>query len=75
MSKQNVTDFPDRLISEKECAQMTGLCRTTRWEMEKQNNFPSKRRVGERKVMWLLSEVLCWMNSLEKTSNEAATNE
>lgn len=54
---------------------MTGLCRTTRWEMEKQNNFPLKRRVGERKVMWLLSEVLCWMNSLEKISNEETINE
>ncbi|WP_413522674.1 helix-turn-helix transcriptional regulator [Photobacterium phosphoreum] len=75
MSKQNAAYFPDRLISEKECAQMTGLCRTTRWEMEKQNNFPSKRRVGERKVMWLLSEVLCWMNSLEKFSNEETINE
>lgn len=75
MQNVKVTPILDRLISENECAQITGLCRTTRWTMERKNQFPVKRKIGTRKVVWLLSEVQNWMHSLESAHKGAERNE
>lgn len=56
----------ERVIREAECRQLTGLCRTTRYLMEKEGKFPSRRKLGGRSVGWLLSEVTAWQQNQPK---------
>ena len=58
----------DRTIREPECRQITGLCRTTRYMMEKEGTFPARRKLGGRAVGWLLSEVIAWQQSCNKAA-------
>lgn len=53
----------ERVIREAECRQLTGICRTTRYMMEKEGQFPARRKLGGRAVGWLLSEVSAWQKS------------
>lgn len=53
----------ERVIREAECRQLTGICRTTRYMMEKEGQFPARRKLGGRAVGWLLSEVAAWQQS------------
>ncbi|HBQ2476294.1 TPA: AlpA family phage regulatory protein [Klebsiella pneumoniae] len=56
----------ERVIREAECRQLTGICRTTRYLMEKDGKFPARRKLGGRAVGWLLSEVSAWQQSRSK---------
>jgi prophage regulatory protein len=56
-------DMSDRLLREPEVARITGLGRTTRWEMEKSGEFPARRRAAKNVSGWLESEVLDWIRS------------
>ena len=58
----------DRTIREPECRQLTGLCRTTRYMMEKEGKFPARRKLGGRAVGWLLSEVISWQQNCNKAA-------
>lgn len=58
----------ERVIREKECRSLTGICRTTRYMMEKDGKFPSRRKLGGRAVGWLLSEVSAWQQSRSKAA-------
>ncbi|MCS4327475.1 AlpA family phage regulatory protein [Klebsiella aerogenes] len=58
----------ERVIREDECRQLTGICRTTRYMMEKEGNFPARRKLGGRAVGWLLSEVSAWQQSRSKAA-------
>ena len=51
----------DRFVREPECQVITGLSRTTRWRLEKQNLFPKRRQISAGTVGWLESEVLAWL--------------
>ncbi len=63
----------DRTIREPECRQITGLCRTTRYLLEKEDKFPARRKLGGRAVGWILSEVLTWQQNQPKvTINKVA---
>ncbi|ECA0404535.1 AlpA family phage regulatory protein [Salmonella enterica subsp. enterica serovar Newport] len=62
----------DRTIREPECRQITGLCRTTRYMMEKEGKFPTRRKLGGRAVGWLLSEVTAWQHSRSKQTPKQA---
>ncbi|HAT3921103.1 TPA: AlpA family phage regulatory protein [Kluyvera ascorbata] len=53
----------ERVIREAECRQLTGICRTSRYMMEKEGLFPARRKLGGRAVGWLLSEVSEWQKS------------
>ena len=53
----------DRVIREAECATLTELGRTTRWEMERRGEFPRRRLIGKNAVGWLESELLDWLRS------------
>lgn len=35
----------ERVIREAECRQLTGICRTTRYMMEKEGQFPARRKL------------------------------
>ncbi|HFE3492676.1 AlpA family phage regulatory protein [Enterobacter kobei] len=58
----------ERVIREPECKQLTGICRTTRYMMEKEGLFPARRKLGGRAVGWLLSEVTAWQQSRSKAA-------
>ncbi|MCU6216488.1 helix-turn-helix transcriptional regulator [Enterobacter bugandensis] len=70
-NNERSSNFPDRIIRETECRHLTGLCRTTRYVMEKKGTFPARRQLGGRSVGWRLSEVQSWIaNQLTiQTSN------
>ena len=53
----------DRFVREAECREITGLGRTTRWEMERAGKFPPRRRLSHNSVGWLASELKRWMRS------------
>lgn len=56
----------ERVIREAECRQLTGICRTTRYTMEKEGKFPARRKLGGRSVGWLLSEITAWQQEQPK---------
>ncbi len=53
----------NRVIREEECRRITGLSRTTRWEMERDGTFPQRRRLSPNAVGWLWSDVKRWILS------------
>lgn len=58
----------ERVIREAECRQLTGICRTTRYMMEKEGKFPPRRKLGGRSIGWLLSEIKVWQQSQPKAA-------
>ncbi|HFW3713488.1 TPA: helix-turn-helix transcriptional regulator [Salmonella enterica subsp. enterica serovar 6,7:y:-] len=60
----------DRVVREKECRELTGLCRATRFLWEKEGKFPARRNLGGRSIGWLLSEIQEWQNSQTKRDIE-----
>lgn len=62
----------ERVIREAECRQLTGICRTTRYMMEKEGVFPARRKLGGRSVGWMLSEILEWQRQQPKVISEKA---
>jgi prophage regulatory protein len=58
----------DRTLREPQVHAMTGLGRTTRWEMERRGEFPCRRRIVGPAVGWLESEVLEWLRSRQASS-------
>lgn len=61
----NITRY-DRVVREAECRQLTGLCRTTRYLMEKDGTFPARRKLGARSIGWMLSEINEWQQRQPK---------
>ena len=53
----------DRFIGEVECLKITDLSRTTRWRLERQNEFPKRRRISPNRSAWLLSEIRAWLKA------------
>lgn len=56
----------DRIVREAERKRLTGLSRTTRWELERRGQFPQRRRLGVNSVGWLESELREWMVTRER---------
>ncbi len=52
---------PDRFIRERECRELSGLSRTTRWRLERAGQFPRRRQLSPNACGWILSEVVQWM--------------
>ncbi|KFC91061.1 MULTISPECIES: helix-turn-helix transcriptional regulator [Hafnia] len=65
--------YQDRAIRESECRQLTGLARTTRYQLEKAGKFPQRRKLGGRSIGWMLSEVQYWIANQPKVSRNTAT--
>ncbi|NUH56252.1 AlpA family phage regulatory protein [Citrobacter portucalensis] len=73
MNQYKQSQLPaDRVIREDECRKLTGVSRTTRYELEKKGCFPSRRNLGGRSVGWLLSEVMEWMQSRDRVNSGKA---
>ena len=56
----------DRIVRENERRHITGLSRTSAWRMERQGQFPRRRRVSNGTVGWLLSELLEFVASRQR---------
>lgn len=65
-------DQSDRIIREDECRRLTGICRTTRYLMERKGDFPARRQLGGRSVGWWLSEVNGWLSNQPKAQLKSA---
>ena len=53
----------ERILRGGEVDRMTGLSRTSRYELEKAGKFPKRRRISERASGYLASEVDEWIRS------------
>lgn len=52
----------------------TGLSESQILRMEQDGDFPPRRRIGERAVAWLASEVIQWMRGRPLAQDVAAAN-
>lgn len=68
----NQVNFTDRTIREPECRQITGLCRTTRYLMEREGKFPARRKLGGRAIGWMLSEIQVWQQNQPRVTTDKA---
>ena len=50
----------NRFLREPECRNVTGLSRSQRWRLEKEDRFPSRVQLSERAFGWVEDEVLAW---------------
>ncbi|MCG6238937.1 AlpA family transcriptional regulator [Vibrio diabolicus] len=55
----------ERLCREKERRQITSLSRTQAWVLEREGQFPKRKKIGRTNV-WLLSELLLWAHQLNE---------
>lgn len=53
----------DRIVRENECREITGLGRTTRWELERAGRFPARRCLSRNAIGWFESEIASWLVS------------
>jgi prophage regulatory protein len=57
------------IIREPECQIMTGLSKTTRWRMIRLGKFPASRKISNRCVGWIRTEVQDWLRSRPKVGS------
>lgn len=55
----------DRLIREQERLRLTSISRSQAWVLEQKGLFPKRRKLGNRSVAWVLSEIMAWIESRE----------
>ena len=53
----------DRMLNIKQVTDISGLSRTTLWRLEKSGDFPRRRQLSPRRVGWVESEVLIWLEA------------
>jgi len=58
----------ERIILEAERKRMTGISRTTAWRMEKNGQYPKRRKVSDGLVGWLESELDEWIANRQLVS-------
>lgn len=56
----------DAILREADVRRRTGLCRTSRYQLERAGLFPRRRRLTNRAVGWLASEVNDWIARREE---------
>jgi prophage regulatory protein len=53
----------DRIVRERERREITGICRTTAYELEKKGQHPWRVGLTGGRVGWRLSELEAWIKS------------
>jgi prophage regulatory protein len=53
----------DRIARERERREISGLCRTTAYELEKRGLFPRRVELTGGRVGWRVSELDAWVKS------------
>ncbi len=60
----------ERLLNERQVAELVGVSRSTLRRMVLANEFPRPIRIGKRAIRWRKSEVLEWMDSRPRATEE-----
>lgn len=55
-------DF-EQLMRDKEVVQVTGIGRTTRYELIAAGNFPPPIRLSPKRIAWRRSDIVNWLQS------------
>lgn len=63
----------EQIVREAECKKLTGLCRTTRYLMEKEGKFPARVKITARAVGWKLSDIQAWIKETKCAAGELAS--
>jgi prophage regulatory protein len=63
----------ERFLKLQEVKSMVGLGQTSIYRMMNEDRFPAARRVGDKAVRWLASEVEAWMRVRQRGVNPAHT--
>lgn len=50
-----------KIIREKECKELTGLSRMTRWRLIKEGKFPKPFKLDKKSNCWNEIDVINWM--------------
>jgi prophage regulatory protein len=53
----------DRFVREPERREITGLARSTWFELERQGRVPKRHQLSQSAVGWKLSDLLAWVES------------
>ncbi|WP_158742782.1 AlpA family phage regulatory protein [Acidisphaera sp. L21] len=56
-----------------EVVRRTGFCRSSIERLVRTSDFPAPRKIGERAVAWLESEVTAWMQSRPQVGYKVGT--
>jgi prophage regulatory protein len=59
----------DKYIRREAVEKIVSLSGPTIYRLEKEGNFPQRRKIGKRAVAWLESEVSGWLSSREWSLN------
>jgi prophage regulatory protein len=62
----NHSHLPDRILRWPQVHAMTGLSRSEVWRRERDGRFPRRRKLGPQQVGWLMSELVRWLDGLER---------
>lgn len=57
-----------RMMNVNEVMSMTQLGRTKIYYLEKQGNFPKRRKLGGKTIAWFYHEIQEWLRKLESES-------
>lgn len=52
-----------RILRKEEVADRTGLSKTTIWRLERDGDFPPRRRLGSNSVGWVEAEIDEWLKN------------
>ena len=55
----------DRLIRKKELCEILDVSEATLWRLEKRGELPRRRKISERRVGWLSSEIEQFISELD----------
>lgn len=68
--------YSDRFVREAERFKMTSISRSYAYQLEKEGKFPRRTKLGNRSVVWLLSDLQAWMKQrVEGDSQNTAQSE
>ncbi|MCL1078800.1 AlpA family phage regulatory protein [Parashewanella spongiae] len=54
----------DRIVREAERQKITSISRSQAFQLERQNRFPKRIKLGSRSVGWRLSELQKWVSKV-----------
>ena len=60
----------ERLLNEREVAELIGVSKSTLRRMVSANEFPKPIRIGKRAIRWRKSEVLEWLASRPRATEQ-----
>jgi prophage regulatory protein len=64
-----VEKVTERIVREKERREITGVARTTAWELERRGDFPRRVELTGGRVGWRLTELQKWVKSRQPAAS------